>query len=37
MQIYIIVTYGAAALLLIALAATLGKAAWRAPADDSVR
>lgn len=31
MQIYIIVMYGAAALLLIALAATLGKAAWRAP------
>jgi hypothetical protein len=37
MQIYIIVTYGAAALLLTALAAIFGKAAWRAPADDSVR
>ena len=31
MRIYIIVMYGAAALLLTALAATLGKAAWRAP------
>jgi hypothetical protein len=31
MQIYIIVMYGAAALVLIALAATLGKAAWLAP------
>lgn len=31
MHIYIIVMYGAAALLLAVLAATLGKAAWRAP------
>lgn len=30
MQIYIIVMYGTAAVLLIALAATLGKAGWRA-------
>jgi DNA-binding CsgD family transcriptional regulator len=31
MQIYIILMYGVAALLLIALSITLGKAAWRAP------